>query len=139
MIKIRYQHVVRKWQLPLAPTKGKGNNSEQVGILVFDGVIILGVGTNIYIIPEPKVEQEEEPMETINIGINIISIVHPVTYINKVIAYSSEQIILLNPITQKVLYNYKTFTESSLQGNKKITLVSTTPIVDIVAVCLDNG
>lgn len=51
MVKIRYQHVVRKWQLPLPPAKGKGNNNEQVGILVFDGVIILGVGTKIYIIP----------------------------------------------------------------------------------------
>ena len=41
-----------------------------------------------------------------NLGISIIEIVHPVTYVNKILAYSSDTILLINPITQKLLYNY---------------------------------
>lgn len=73
------------------------------------------------------------------LAFSAFEIVHPVTYINKVLAYNSQQIALLNPISQKLLFEYSLFTENVLEGNKEIVIVATTPIVDIVAVCLNTG
>lgn len=43
-----------------------------------------------------------------------MAIVHPVTYINKVIAYSADKILLVNPVSQKILYEYSEFTKKLL-------------------------
>lgn len=54
LIKIKYQHIVRKWELPTIKTnKNKSNKQEQerVSMLVFDGVIMISIGSHIHIIP----------------------------------------------------------------------------------------
>jgi WD40 repeat protein len=84
-------------------------------------------------------EGETTNIEVMELGLNIIEIVHPVTYINKIIAYSENQILLVNPISRKILYNYETVVKELLVDHHNINLVCPSPLVDIVAVCLDSG
>ena len=73
------------------------------------------------------------------LGIHLLEIVHPVTYINKILAYSHDSIILVNPISEKILFIYNSFTQELTSQNKKIIKVCPTPLIDIVAVCVDSG
>lgn len=70
----------------------------------------------------------------------ICGMMHPVTYLNKVLVYSGDRLVLVNPISQKILYEYSQITTEHISGaGAKITVVSGTPLVDIIAVGLDSG
>jgi hypothetical protein len=40
------------------------------------------------------------------VGFKIKGIVHPVTYINKIIVYNETCFQLINPVSKKILYDY---------------------------------
>lgn len=61
------------------------------------------------------------------------------TYINKILAYSQDSIILVNPISEKILFKYTSFTNELVGENKKIIKVCPSPLIDIVAICLSSG
>jgi U3 small nucleolar RNA-associated protein 21 len=71
--------------------------------------------------------------------LNIIKIIHPVTYINKILVFSSSQLLLINPITQKLLFDYSVTITPILALSTKITLITTTPLLDMVALGLTSG
>lgn len=74
-----------------------------------------------------------------NINMNISELVHPVTYINKLLAYSPNKILLLNPISNKILFDYVELIGEHCEEKKKITKVCPSPLIDIVAICFDSG
>lgn len=45
----------------------------------------------------------------------------------------------MNPISQKILFEYTTITKPLSEANSKIVLLCPSPIIDIVAVCIDSG
>ncbi len=65
--------------------------------------------------------------------------VHPVTYINKVIVYGKTYLKLVNPISSKILYGYPMFKKYLKETNAEIVVVETSKIVNIIAISLDNG
>jgi WD40 repeat protein len=69
----------------------------------------------------------------------ISGIVHPVTYVNKVLLYSHENLVLVNAISNKVLYSFQKFLNSVQENDQQITVVSPSPLVDIVGVGFDSG
>lgn len=86
----------------------KDKNKQHSNMLVFDGLIIIAFGFSIYLLIQGE---QQDNVDTMALGIDIIEIVHPVTYINKIIAYSSDRILLVNPIAQKLLFDYASFTK----------------------------
>lgn len=53
----------------------------------------------------------------------IKGIAHPVTYVNKVLLYSSENLVLVNAISNKVLYSFQKFLNSVQENDQQITVV----------------
>lgn len=57
----------------------------------------------MYILDEKRnsstVEDLDQQVATINLGINIMELVHPVTYINKILAFSASALVLFNPVS----------------------------------------
>lgn len=57
---MRYQHVVSKWTIVTPITakkgegKGEGKGEERGSLCVFEGVVIVGIGSWVYTIVESK-------------------------------------------------------------------------------------
>lgn len=65
--------------------------------------------------------------------------VHPVTYVNKVLLYGEKVIELVNVIAEKSLYSFPRFSKWLTENEAEIAVVEAAFLVDIVGVALTNG
>ena len=125
LLKLKYHHVVKRWKL---------NASQDGSFLLFDKLIVVMEGTCLTMIDEVTNE-----LNTLKVGFQIKGIVHPVTYVNKLLLYSDDQVILMNIQAGKLLYSYNKFKQMLVDSDCKISAVEASPLVDIVGVGMDNG
>lgn len=52
------------------------------------------------------IDEESNSIKHEKIAFEIKGMVHPVTYVNKLLLYSDKEIILMNAIAGKILYNF---------------------------------
>lgn len=64
---------------------------------------------------------------------------HPVTYVNKIVAFSEETLCLVNVLTGKAIYSFPLLSNSISQNDLKIRVVEPSPLVDIIALGFQNG
>ena len=64
---------------------------------------------------------------------------HPVTYVNKIVAFSEETLCLVNVLTGKAIYSFPLLSNSISQNDLKIRVVEASPLVDIIALGFQNG
>jgi hypothetical protein len=69
---------------------------------------MLNEGSKLVLIDEKSNEVVAQ-----DFSFNIRGIVHPVTYVNKVLLYSDEDLVLVNAISSKVLYSFQNFLKAS--------------------------
>ena len=64
--------------------------------------------------------------------------VHPTTYINKLLIANERNLVLVNPVSEKILYRFKNVMETVILGEKAALLdwVKETPLTDVVAIGL---
>jgi len=66
--------------------------------------------------------------------------VHPVTYVNKLVVYSQDRFSIINPMSKKTLYQYpKLLKYLHSEESKEIKTVESSKLVDIVAIGLSDG
>lgn len=75
--------------------------------------------------------------KTVDLGIKAYDFMHPVSYLNKLLIVGEDAMIIYNIEAQKVIYTFKTLTQSIQKV--KIETVEQSPLVDVVAFGLENG
>lgn len=68
-----------------------------------------------------------------------LGMIHPVTYVNKLVLYSGQQLTLVNAISNKILYEYPKLIQYMKVNELTIATVESTPLVDIVAIGFLGG
>lgn len=126
ILKMKYHHVVRRWSVP-----GSG---EGCTMLCFEKLLILCEGNLLSVVDEETNEVSTQKLEFWAKGM-----VHPVTYVNKLVAYSHNKVVLLNALAGKTLYQFAKFEQMLEDSALEIEGIEASPLVDIVAVALSNG
>jgi hypothetical protein len=65
--------------------------------------------------------------------------VHPPTYVNKLLVYSQQLLILVNALAGKILYQFGKLAALMEEAECEIVTVEASPLVDIAAVSFSNG
>lgn len=68
----------------------------------------------------------------LKLKISAEGMMHPITYLNKLLVWSNTQMCLLNVVEDRVIYEFPTFASS-------ITTVVQSPVIDVVAIGLADG
>lgn len=126
LLKMKYHHVVRKWAIP-----GTGKDS---CFLCFDKLVVLAESSMLTLIDE-----ETGLISTQTMAFKIKGMVHPVTYVNKLLLHSDKQVTLVNAIAGKVLYQFNRLSQLVQEADCSIVRLEAAPLVDIAAVALSNG
>lgn len=117
LLKMSYSHVVKEWEIGV-----------EVGhsvILLFGELILLGEGKKMIVIDGDLVEE-------IEFGYEIKGIIHPITYVNKVIVYGSHNLELWNIVTKHRVHDFS----PSLQS--EILYIAPSPKIDVVGISTEN-
>lgn len=76
VVKMKYHHVVAKWTV-------EGGADHTARMMRFDGIVILAEGNLVHVINE-----KDGSISTMKLVITLKGIVHPMTYVNKLLAFS---------------------------------------------------
>jgi len=90
---MKYHHIVAQWNVE----GGKGKCT----LLKFDKLIVLGESNFLALIDE-----ETNEITIRKYGFQVMGVVHPVTYVNKLILFGKDKMILANAISDKILYEF---------------------------------
>ena len=92
---MKYHHVVGQWEVPSSEEKSTAT------LLLFDNIILMAEGSQLAVIDEESEQVAHRKLSFASKGM-----VHPVSYVNKVLVWGSKHLCLMNPLSDKVLYEY---------------------------------
>lgn len=121
---MHYYHIVREFLL-------EGMDEKTVMVKI-GGVLVVGEGEQITVL---RVEGQQEERRVVNVGWGVQGVVHPETYVNKVVVYNQQNVELWNVSTCRRIFSF----ENIIKKDAQITTIECSPIIDVVAVAYTDG
>ena len=113
LLRMSYSHVVRDWEI--------GEEVDKSVILLFGELILLGEDRKLIIV-------DGDLIEVVELGFSIKGILHPITYVNKIVVYGERNFELWNIVTKYKVYDFSPLFETS------ILTIAPSPKVDVVGI-----
>lgn len=127
IIQMKYYHIVNRFQ----------GHSEKVQQLLNMGSVLLSSdrGNNIFVWHT----ETAALLHSFQVDFDLTHMIHPITYLNKILIVGRRNAEIWNINTQKLIYSFESTLSSILNDKTDIISVECSPIIDIVALGLSHG
>jgi len=130
VVNMHYYHIVKSWQVD-DPQEG----TQSILLKVGDAVLLAESSTLTLI------NVRDNEISSMDVGFDMIEVVHPETYINKVVVAGAKNLELWNFNSERKIFS---FTEVLFKGRENeidlvITAVEASTVLDVIAVALSSG
>ena len=134
ILKIQNHHIVDSWTINSNHHRVHGKARHKCLMIVFESMVLLAEDSWVKVLDE-----KHGWVAHLDVGFHVQGMVHPVTYVNKVLLYNEHKMAIVNPISEKVVYHFPNFTSHLATNNDTITTIVPSPLVDIVGVGTSAG
>lgn len=130
VVNMHYYHIVKSWQLK-DPQQLTTTILRKVG----DAVLVSEASTISVI------NVRDGELCQMDVGFEVLSLVHPETYVNKVVVGGAKTLELWNFNSRRRIFSFQEvlFKGREHELDLAITAVETSPVIDVLAVALNNG
>jgi U3 small nucleolar RNA-associated protein 21 len=127
IIQMKYYHIVNRFQ---------GHKEKVLQILNMGSVLVSSDrGNNIFIWHT----ETASLLHSFQVEFDLTHMIHPITYLNKLLVLGRRNAEIWNINTQKLIYSFDATLSTILNDSSDIISVECSPIIDIVALGLSNG